>query len=119
MTTLMTINIKGINTMTVNNMTAVRMAVINKRTNDKIMAVGKAMQIELLKTKMANGVAHFAFMKKDGTVREAYGTIQSNIASAKTNGNGESRELYATTAFFDIEKGAWRSLRWENLLWVA
>jgi len=115
----MTINSKGINTMAVNNMTAVRMAVIDNRTNDKTMAVGKAMMIELLKTKMANGVAHFAFMKKDGTIREAFGTIQSNIASAKTNGNGECRELYATTAFFDIEKGAWRSLRWENLLWVA
>ena len=69
--------------------------------------------------KMANGVAHFAFQKKDGSIREAFGTIQSNIAAAKTNGYGISRECFNTTAFFDIEKGEWRSLRWESLLWVA
>lgn len=118
MTTLATINNTGINSMTVNNMTATRMATILDRTQDAIMAVGKAMMIENLKTKMANGVAHFAFMKKDGSIRECFGTIQSNIAAAKTNGNGISRECYKTTAFFDIEKGEWRSFRWESLLWV-
>ena len=118
MTTLATINNKGLNSMTVNNMTATRMATILNRTQDAIMAVGKAMMIETLKTKMANGIAHFAFAKKDGSVREAWGTIQENIAAAKTNGNGISREYYKTTAFFDIEKGEWRSFRWESLLWV-
>lgn len=119
MTTIATINNKGINAMTVNNMTATRMAVIANRTNDQVMAVGKAMMIENLKTKMRNGIAHFAFQKKDGSLREAWGTIQSNIAKAMTNGCGESRENYATCAFYDVEKGAWRSFRWETLLWVA
>ena len=118
MTTLATINNTGINTMAVNNMTATRMATILDRTQDTIMAVGKAMMIENLKTKMANGIAHFAFAKKDGSIREAWGTIQENIAAAKTNGNGISREYFKTTAFFDIEKGEWRSFRWESLLWV-
>ena len=111
MTTLATINNTGINSMTVNNMTATRMATILDRTQDAIMAVGKAMMIENLKTKMTNGIAHFAFAKKDGS-------IQENIAAAKTNGNGVSREYYKTTPFFDIEKGEWRSFRWESLLWV-
>ena len=118
MTTLVTISTTGMNMMTINNMTATRMATILDRTQDAIMAVGKAMMIENLKTKMANGVAHFAFAKKDGSIREAWGTIQENIAAAKTNGNGISREYYKTTAFFDIEKGEWRSFRWESLLWV-
>lgn len=117
-TTLATINNKGISTMTVNNMTATRMATILNRTQDTIMAVGKALMIENLKTKMANGIAHFAFVKKNGSVREAWGTIQENIAAAKTNGNGISREYYKTTPFFDVEKGEWRSFRWESLLWV-
>ena len=118
MTTLATINNTGINSMTVNNMTATRMATILDRTQDAIMAVGKAMMIENLKTKMANGIAHFAFKKKDGSIREAWGTIQENIAAAKTNGNGISREYYKTTAFFDIEKGEWKSFRWESILWI-
>ena len=119
MTTLATINQQGVNTMVINNATAARLKVIANRTGDTILSAAKAMQIELLKSKMANGVAHFAFMKKDGTIREAFGTIQSNIAAAKTNGFGISRECYNTTAYFDIETGEWRSFRWENLLWVA
>ena len=119
MKTLVTINNKGINAVAVKNSTAARMNVINHRIGNATLAATKAMMIELLKTKMANGIAHFAFIKKDGTIREAYGTIQSNIAAAKTNGNGISRECYNTTAFFDVEKGEWRSFRWENLAWVA
>ncbi|MBR5574642.1 MAG: DUF2693 domain-containing protein [Paludibacteraceae bacterium] len=105
--------------MVINNATAARMQVIAHRIGNITIAAAKAVQIELLKTKMANGIAHFAFMKKDGTIREAFGTTQTNIASAKTNGNGISRECYNTTAYFDIEKGEWRSFRWENLVWVA
>ena len=119
MTTIATIYNKGINTMMVKNSTAARMKVIAHRTDDIAIAAAKAMQIELLKTKMANSVAQFAFKKKDGSTRIAFGTIQSNIASAKVNGNGISRECYNTTAFYDVEKGEWRSFRWENLLWVA
>lgn len=119
MKTITTIAQKEVNTMVINNATAARMQVIAHRTGDIILSAAKAMQIELVKTKMANGVAHFAFLKKDGSIREAYGTTQHNIACTKTNGNGISRECYNTTAFFDIEKGEWRSFRWENLVWVA
>ena len=58
MTTIATINNKGINTMVINNAAAARMKVIAHRTGDITIAAAKAMQIELLKTKMANGVAH-------------------------------------------------------------
>ncbi len=119
MKTLATINNKGINAMVIKNETAGRMNVIAHRTGDMTIAAAKAMQIELLKTKMAAGIAHFAFIKKDGTIREAWGTIEQHIAAAKTNGWGISREYFNTTAFFDVEKGEWRSFRWENLLWVA
>lgn len=119
MKTIVTINQKGVNTMVINNATAARMKVIAHRTENMTLSAAKAMQIELLKTKMSTGVAHFAFLKKDGSIREAFGTIQSNIAAAKTNGFGVSRECFNTTAYFDVEKGEWRSFRWENLLWVA
>ncbi|WP_333559463.1 SH3 beta-barrel fold-containing protein [Phocaeicola dorei] len=36
----------------------------------------------------------------------------------KICGWGESRESYATTAYFDLEKCRWRSFRWENLIAV-
>lgn len=106
------------NTMvSMNSMAVKRTQKITERTKDIMIGAVKAQMIETLKSKMANGIAHFIFTKKNGELREAWGTIQSNIASAKTNG-GESRENYFTTAYFDIEKGAWRSFRWENLIKV-
>ena len=102
----------------VNNMTAQRAKVIAFRTNSIDNGIVKAAMINELKTKLANGIAHFAFVKKNGEIREAWGTTMGNIASAKTNGRGESRENYATTAYFDVEKGEWRSFRWETLIKV-
>ena len=107
-----------INAIIINNSTALRATVIATRTQSNEMAVMKAMLIDTLKVKLANGIAHFIFKKKDGRYREAWGTTQSNIAKAKINGNGVSREAYKTTAYFDVECGAWRSFRWENLVQV-
>lgn len=102
----------------VNNMTATRAKVIAARTNSLDNGIVKSAMINELKTKLANGIAHFIFAKKNGEIREAWGTTMSNIASAKTNGRGESRENYATTPYFDIERGEWRSFRWETLIQV-
>ena len=106
------------NAIIINDTTAYRAAIISNRTNSEAMGVMKAMLIDTLKVKLANGVAHFIFKKKDGSFREAWGTTQRNIASAKTNGNGCSRELFKTTAYYDIEAGEWKSFRWENLVKV-
>lgn len=102
----------------INNSTAHRATVIASRTHSAEMGVMKAMLIDTLKAKLAGGVAHFVFKKKDGSLREAWGTTQRNIANAKTNGRGVSREIYKTTAYFDVERGEWRSFRWENLVQV-
>lgn len=102
----------------VNNMTAERAKVIAFRTHSIDNGIVKAAMINELKTKLANGIAHFAFVKKNGEIREAWGTTMGNIAAAKTNGRGESRESFATTAFFDVERGKWRSFRWETLIKV-
>lgn len=107
-----------INAIVIDNKTARRATIIASRTQSAEMGIMKAMLIDTLKTKLANGIAHFVFKKKDGSYREAWGTTQSNIANAKTNGNGVSREYFKTTAYFDVECGEWRSFRWENLVQV-
>lgn len=101
-----------------NNLTVVRATVISNRAKNDEIGIIKAMMIDNLKTKLSNGVAHFVFLKKNGEVREAWGTTKKELAAAKTNGRGESRESYCTTAYFDIEKGSWRSFRWETLVQV-
>lgn len=106
------------NTLVIANSTAARMAVIAARTGSELMAGVKAMMIEVLKEKLRNGVAHFVFVKKNGEVREAFGTTNAAVAAKYTNGNGISRENFKTTAYFDIERGEWRSFRWESIVKV-
>lgn len=106
------------NVIIITKKTAIRVKVITDRTRSTEMGIMKAMMIENLKQKLANGIAHFIYKKKDGTIREAWGTSQQELAKAMTNGKGISRENYATTAYYDIEVGAWRCFRWENLIQV-
>lgn len=100
----------------ISSITATRVAVIGSRTGSELFAGAKAMMIESLKEKMFAGVAHFIFIKKNGEVREAWGTLNRSLVERHINGRGESREIYATSAFFDIEKGQWRSFRWESIV---
>ena len=106
------------NALIITDTAAIRMNVIAERTQNILMAGAKAMMIEALKEKLRYGVAHFIFIKKNGEVREAFGTTNAAVAAKYTNGNGISREYFKTTAYFDIEKGEWRSFRWESIVKV-
>lgn len=99
-------------------LTVTRMEAIAHRTQSNLMAGAKAMMIAGLKKQMMNGVAHFVYMKKDGTIREAWGTTCGTLVAKHTTGTGITRELYKTTAYYDIERGSWRSFRWENIISV-
>ena len=107
----------------IESQTAVRANVIANRTGSAEIGLMKSMMIALLKEKMSHGVAHFLYCKrpdKNGNVeiREAWGTTQSNIASATTNGRGYCKEQDNCIAYFDVIKGGWRSFRFENLVKV-
>ena len=100
------------------DMTVVRANVIAERTGSLEMGIAKAMLIEQLKEKLANGVAHFIFIKKDGTPREMFATTNSALVSKHIVGTGVSRELYKTCAVWDLESASWKSFRWESLVKV-
>ena len=100
----------------VNGMTARRANVIAHRTGSAAMGVVKAQMIDLLKDKLRNGVAHFIYMKKDGTIREAWGTCSGQLMKATQNGRGLSGDMVNTIKYWDVEKGGYRSLRYENLI---
>ena len=102
----------------VNGMTAHRANIIASRTGSEAMGVIKAQMIDLLKVKLQSGVAHFLYMKKDGTLREAWGTCASNLMKATQNGRGLSGDQVNTVKYFDVEAGGYRSLRYENLVQV-
>ena len=102
----------------VNNMTAQRAKVIAARTNSIDNGIVKAAMINELKSKMANGIAHFIFTKKNGEVKEVFATTCPNFIKTQVNGRGESRENYATTCYWDVTKGCFGSFRWETILKV-
>ena len=62
------------NAVVINNSTSRRANVIAERTNSDVMGVVKAQMIDVLKAKLQSGIAHFLFLKKDGSLREAWGT---------------------------------------------
>ena len=101
-----------------NNTTVVRASVITKRTGNEEIGIIKAMMIEQLKEKLANGVAHFIFIKKDGTPREMFATTNRALVSKHIVGTGVSREVYKTCAVWDLESGSWKSFRWESIVKV-
>ena len=105
-------------TVVFNNLTSRRANVIAKRTGNDAMGVIKSQMIDLLKAKLQMGVAHFVYMKKDGTLREAWGTTANNLMKASINGRGISKDSVNTVCYWDCEKGGFRSLRFENLIEV-
>ena len=102
----------------VSGMTAHRANVIFARTGSAAMGCGQAQMIDLLKEKLRNGVAHFIFVKKNGEIREAWGTCSGQLMKATQNGRGLSGDQVNTIKYWDVEKGGYRSLRYENLIQV-
>ena len=103
----------------VNGMTAHRANVIFARTGSAAMGCVKAQMIDLLKEKLRNGVAHFIYKKQStGEIREAWGTCSGQLMKATQNGRGLSGDAVNTVKYWDVEKGGYRSLRYENLVQV-
>ena len=102
----------------VNGMTAHRANVIMARTGSAAMGVIKAQMIDILKEKLKSGVAHFLYKKSTGEIREAWGTCSGQLMKATQNGRGLSGDMVNTVKYWDVEKGGYRSLRYENLIKV-
>ena len=120
MTTITTINnYNGINTMVINNTTARHAAVIARRTGSVEMGMMKALLIDNLKIKLQSGVAHFWYKKvSTNEVREAWGTTSHKLMNDKVFGTGYTGEQVNVVKYWDVVKGAFRSLRYENLIAV-
>jgi hypothetical protein len=71
--------------------------------------------VEELKTKLMSGPVRFAFRKKDGSLRLAYGTLDlTKIPNDQQPKGGQAPPR--TLPFFDLEKFAWRSVSEAELI---
>lgn len=63
------------------------------------------------------GIVKFYFLKVDGSVREAFGTLKADIVPATLGTGRKSSPLVQT--YYDTEKQAWRCFKVANLIKIA
>ena len=84
---------------------------------DMLTATSKGIALETMKKRMMRGeVVRFAYMKKDGSVRVAVGTLQPQAVKANVVGTGVPKKFYGMFAYLDLEKMAWRGFLEERFI---
>ena len=87
------------------------------KTKDQLVQLGidgfKADEIMLLQEKMMEQAVKFQFRKKDGSVRDAVGTLKRDMMKQEDGTiwtpTGEGKpEPASVVRYFDLEKGMWR-----------
>ena len=71
-----------------------------------------------LRVRMAIAIVKFYFQKVDGSIREAYGTLNPSIMPA-TSGNSNRRVNDTIQTYFDTEVQEYRCYKKANLLRIA
>ena len=93
--------------------------IIMAQTGSAEVGVIKSLQIETLRERMKNNVAHFLYKKvdkKDGkiVIREAWGTLSEPLMRSKVRNPFTSSPQ--VQVYYDIERGAFRSFRKCNFI---
>lgn len=98
------------------------------KTKDQLIKLGleefKADEIMLLQSKMREQAVKFQFKKKDGTIRDAIGTLKRALMKQADGSlwapKGESKpEPDNVIRYFDLDKGMWRSFTVTDFLGIA
>lgn len=105
-----------ITTTTNNALVARHIATVSVKKGSSLIGIAKSMLIEEAKRQMRAGTCHFLYVKKDGSVREAFGTLNPALCGKHINGRGQSPETWGCSCYFDCEKGAFRSFDWSRIL---
>lgn len=84
---------------------------------DMLTATSKGIALEAMKKRMMRGeCVRFAYLKKDGSVRIAVGTLQAQAVEANTVGTGLPKRYFGMFAYLDLEKMAWRGFKEERFI---
>lgn len=88
------------------------------KTKDQLVSLGltemKADEVMMLESKMLEQAVKFQFRKKDGTIRDAVGTLRRDLMKQEDGTIWEPKgpqkpECPTTIGYFDLEKQMWRS----------
>ena len=79
----------------------------------------KEININELKEMLNKGMVKFQYIKKDGSVRTAMGTLKSDLITKKPAGGVCYPKQVGYTPYFDMEKEAWRVFAESKLIGVV
>lgn len=71
---------------------------------------------EHLRTKLHEGLTQFSYKKKDGSVREAIGTL-NNVEHLLVGSSKFNSDIF-TIRYYDLEKESFRATKVQNLLTI-
>ena len=79
------------------------------------------MDIKTFKEALHNGVVEFSYEKKDGTIREARGTLNSEVYGSENEPKGTGKKGPENIIkYFDLDKEGWRSFDESKMIdWKA
>lgn len=72
-----------------------------------------------LRSEMKSRIVKFYFLKVDGTIREAYGTLKETLIPSHSDGQSNRRKNDTVQVFFDTEKSEWRCFKKANLMQIV
>ena len=104
--------------MTVGNQEMTIAAYSVHRSNNPVYGTMQAVKVNELVKALRSGVVHGYFTKKNGSVREFWGTTKASLAIKKTQHEigYAPRIRQGIVPFLDCECGQWRSLRIGSLI---
>ena len=78
-------------------------------------ALVRAWKAIKLKTKLQSCTVYFQFLKKDGSIREACGTLKQDAFDYVAKGT-KAKPNYGIVSYYDLDAKGFRSFRVENLI---
>ena len=84
-------------------------------------AVKYAWWFEDFRNQLRNGIYRFSYFKSDGSIREATGTLNMELIPedkrpSLQGGDGGRLLPPGVFTYYDLEKKAWRSFRYDNFI---
>ena len=100
----------------VTNRDMYRAAVISQRVQNDFVTGLQVAKLNELKARMRREVVKFAYLKKDKSIRVAYGTMMSALVGDHINGRGICGDARKVCTYFDVERGEFRCFQLQSLV---
>ena len=95
-----------------------RASVISSRVDNDFVTGLQVAKLNELKSRMRREVVKFAYLKKSGEVRIAYGTMMPALVGDHINGRGTNGDYRKVCTYFDVERGQFRCFQMQALIKV-